>query len=82
MREPDPRVQASHLESTIARGARAAGVSVGRYRDQFNRAILIAALERAVDHGIIDDYRIKGGAAIELRFGADGALRKTPQRSR
>ncbi len=44
-------------------------MAVARYRDYFNRAILIAALERAVDAGVIDDYIVKGGAAIELRFG-------------
>jgi hypothetical protein len=44
-------------------------MAVARYRDHFNRAILIAALARAVDAGIIHDYIVKGGAAIELRFG-------------
>jgi hypothetical protein len=45
-------------------------MAVPRYRDQFNRTILIATLDRAVTANRIPDYLIKGGAAIELRFGA------------
>lgn len=31
--------------------------------------MLLATLENAIQAGIIDSYRLKGGAAIELRFG-------------
>lgn len=70
MRPVGPRTLARRLESAIGAGARAAGIAIPRYRDQFNRTILIATLDRAVDAGRIPDYLIKGGAAIELRFGA------------
>lgn len=46
MRQPGPRVRRSQLESRIAQSANAAGVAVARYRDNFNREILIGALER------------------------------------
>lgn len=58
------------LESTIARNARATALPVGRYRDIFCRTILVATLERAVERGHIDTYCVKGGTAIELRFGS------------
>ena len=70
MQSVGPRTRARRLESSIAAGAKAAGIAVPRYRDQFNRTILLAALDRAVAAGRIRDYLVKGGAAIELRFGA------------
>ncbi len=69
MRQLGPRVRSRHLESAIAHGARTAGMTGTRYRDQFNRVTLIATLERAVGAGIIERYIVKGGAAIEMRFG-------------
>lgn len=68
-RQPGPRRLSSALEAQIALGARAEGITVARYRDRLNRIVLLATLERAVEQGVIDTYHVKGGAAIELRFG-------------
>lgn len=45
------------------------GTTVRRYRDAFNRKMLLLALHRAIEEGVLDDYRLKGGVAIEIRHG-------------
>jgi hypothetical protein len=64
-----PSARKRQLESTLDANARANGIAFGRYRDAFNRAILLTTLDRAKRLGILEDYHLKGGAAIELRHG-------------
>ncbi|HEY0381615.1 MAG TPA: nucleotidyl transferase AbiEii/AbiGii toxin family protein [Candidatus Elarobacter sp.] len=45
------------------------GTTVRRYRDAFNRKMLLLALHHAIEEGELDGYVLKGGAAIELRHG-------------
>jgi hypothetical protein len=62
-------VRLRELESRIAHNARAQGVTVARYRDALNRKILLTTLELACRAHLLDTYAVKGGVAIELRFG-------------
>jgi hypothetical protein len=39
MQSVGPRTRARRLESAIAAGAKAAGIAVPRYRDQFNHTV-------------------------------------------
>lgn len=62
-------VRSNRLEAQIAAAARASGTTVRRYRDTFNRKILLLALHHAIEEGLLVDYHLKGGVAIELRRG-------------
>lgn len=57
------------MESQINERSRALGIAVGRYRDAFNRKVLLLTLELAVERGVIANYHVKGGSAIEMRHG-------------
>jgi Nucleotidyl transferase AbiEii toxin, Type IV TA system len=71
-----PAARKNRLESTLAANARALGTTHARYRDAFNRTMLLMTLHRAIEVGILEDYHLKGGAAIEVRhgFGARATL--------
>jgi len=45
------------------------GTTVRRYRDAFNRKMLLLTLHHAIEEGALDDYHLKGAAAIEMRHG-------------
>jgi hypothetical protein len=45
------------------------GTTVRRYREAFNRKMLLLALHQAIEEGALEDYRLKGAAAIEMRHG-------------
>jgi Nucleotidyl transferase AbiEii toxin, Type IV TA system len=60
------------LEKTLARVAREQGVAQERLRRWVSFLALCGVLERAVQEGILNNYYLKGGVAMELRF-AEGA---------
>ena len=60
------------LEKTLARVAREEGVAQERLRRWVSFLALCGVLERAVQEGILNNYYLKGGVAMELRF-AEGA---------
>jgi hypothetical protein len=60
------------LEKTLARVAREQGLAQERLRRWVSFLALCGVLERAVSEGILDNYYLKGGVAMELRF-AEGA---------
>ncbi len=60
------------LEKTLARVAKEQGMAQERLRRWVSFLALCAVLERAVAEGILGDYDLKGGVALELRF-AEGA---------
>ncbi len=60
------------LEKTLARVAKEQGVAQERLRRWVSFLALCGVLERAVSEGILDNYDLKGGVALELRF-AEGA---------
>jgi hypothetical protein len=60
------------LEKTLARVAKEQGLAQERLRRWVSFLALCGALERAVSEGILDNYDLKGGVALELRF-AEGA---------
>jgi hypothetical protein len=64
------------LESLIAQRARDYGMTVARYRDTLNRKILLTTLEIAHQMNRLESYAVKGGAAIELRFGVKARATK------
>jgi hypothetical protein len=57
------------LDKAIYRVARAADVDELRLRRWVSFLALCGVLQRAIDEGVISDYHLKGGAALELRFG-------------
>jgi len=63
---------AERLEKTLARVAREQGVAQERLRRWVSFLALCGVLERAVQEGILNNYYLKGGVAMELRF-AEGA---------
>jgi hypothetical protein len=63
---------AEHLEETLARVAREQGVAQERLRRWVPFLALCGVLERVVQEAILDNYDLKGGMAMELRF-AEGA---------
>jgi hypothetical protein len=60
------------LEKTLARVAKEQGVAQERLRRWVSFLALCGVLERAVNEGILENYDLKGGVALELRF-AEGA---------
>jgi len=56
------------LEKTLARVAREQGVAQERLRRWVSFLALCGVLERAVQEGILNNYFLKGGVAMELRF--------------
>jgi predicted nucleotidyltransferase component of viral defense system len=60
------------LEKTLARVAKEQGLAQERLRRWVSFLALCGVLERAVGDGILENYSLKGGVALELRF-ADGA---------
>ena len=60
------------LEKTLARVAKEQGLAQERLRRWVSFLALCGVLERAVNEGILDNYDLKGGVALELRF-AEGA---------
>ena len=60
------------LEKTLARVSKEQGVAQDRLRRWVSFLALCGVLERAVSEGILDNYDLKGGVALELRF-AEGA---------
>jgi hypothetical protein len=66
---PGSARRANRLAAQIDAAAREMGTTVRRYRDGFNRKMLLLALHRAIEDGILNDYHLKGGVAIEVRHG-------------
>jgi hypothetical protein len=60
------------LEKTLARVAREQGLAQERLRRWVSFIALCGVLERAVSEGALENYYLKGGVAMELRF-AEGA---------
>jgi hypothetical protein len=60
------------LEKTLARVAKEQGLAQERLRRWVSFLALCGVMERAVNEGILDNYNLKGGVALELRF-AEGA---------
>ena len=60
------------LEKTLARVAREQGLAQKRLRRWVSFLTLCGVLERAVSEGVLENYYLKGGVAMELRF-AEGA---------
>jgi len=56
------------LEKALYRVAREADVDELRLRRWVSFLALCGALQRAIEEGVITDYLLKGGAALELRF--------------
>ena len=56
----------------MARVAREQGLAQERLRRWVSFLALCGVLERAVSEGILENYYLKGGVAMELRF-AEGA---------
>lgn len=63
------------LEKTLARVAREQGLDQERLRRWVSFLAVCGVLERAIQEGILRDYYLKGGVAMELRFA--GAARST-----
>jgi hypothetical protein len=60
------------LEKSLARVAKEQGLAQERLRRWVSFLALCGVLERAVSEGVLDNYYLKGGVAMELRF-AEGA---------
>jgi hypothetical protein len=60
------------LEKTLARVAREQGLAQEHLRRWVSFLALCGVLERAVQESALDNYYLKGGVAMELRF-AEGA---------
>jgi len=56
------------LEKTLARVAKEHGLAQERLRRWVSFLALCGVLERAVHEGVLDNYYLKGGVAMELRF--------------
>jgi len=57
------------LDKALYRVAREADVEELRLRRWVSFLALCGVLQRAIDEGLIRDYHLKGGAALEIRFG-------------
>lgn len=64
------------LEKTLARVAREQGLDQERLRRWVSFLALCGALDRAVQTGILADYYLKGGVAMELRFAENARATK------
>src|SRR5665213_3250385 len=56
------------LEKTLARVAKEQSLAQERLRRWVSFLALCGVLERAVSEGILDNYYLKGGVAMELRY--------------
>ncbi|HEY5258465.1 MAG TPA: nucleotidyl transferase AbiEii/AbiGii toxin family protein [Candidatus Baltobacteraceae bacterium] len=56
------------LDKALHRVARQGDIDGLRLRRWVSFLALCGVLQRAMDEGVIDDYHLKGGAALELRF--------------
>jgi hypothetical protein len=56
------------LEKKLARVAREQGLDQERLRRWVSFLALCGVLERALGEGVLDNYYLKGGVAMELRF--------------
>jgi hypothetical protein len=65
------------LEKTLARVAKEQGLAQERLRRWVSFLALCGVLERAVSEGVLDNYYLKGGAAMELRLPRALARRRT-----
>src|SRR3984885_8228092 len=61
--------QAERLEKTLGRVAREQGLDQERLRRWVSFLALWGVLESVVEKGVIEIYYLKGGVAMELRFG-------------
>ena len=61
-------VPAERLEKRLARVARELGLDQERLRRWVSFLALCGVLQRAVEHGLLNGYFLKGGVALELRF--------------
>jgi len=68
-------VPRERLEKTLARVAREQGLDQERLRRWVSFLALCGVLEHAIQEGILTNYYLKGGVAMELRFA--GAARAT-----
>lgn len=68
-------VPRERLEKTLARVAREQGLDQERLRRWVSFLAVCGVLERAIQNGILTNYYLKGGVAMELRFA--GAARAT-----
>jgi hypothetical protein len=57
------------IDKSLARVASTLNLDKQRLCTWVSFLALCGVLERAVEESIIDDYYIKGGVALELRFG-------------
>ena len=65
------------LEKTLARVAKEQGLAQERLRRWVSFLALCGVMERAVNEGILDNYNLKGGVALELRLQKVLARRRT-----
>src|SRR5580658_7129338 len=56
------------LDKALHRVAQETNVDELRLRRWVSFLALCGVLQRAIDEGVITDYHLKGGAALELRF--------------
>jgi hypothetical protein len=66
----------SHLQRLVNAAAAAASLPVGRYQRWINTHIISAVLDRVRDEEGEPLFTLKGGAAMELRFGVDARASK------
>jgi len=64
------------LEKTLARVAREQGLDQERLRRWVSFLALCGALDRAIHTGILANYYLKGGVAMELRFAENARATK------
>jgi Nucleotidyl transferase AbiEii toxin, Type IV TA system len=64
------------LEKTLARVAKEQGLAQERLRRWVSFLALCGVLERAVNDSILDNYYLKGGVAMELRFAENARATK------
>ena len=63
-----PERPPERLEKTLARVAREKGIDQERLRRWVSFLAICGVLERALAHGLLGTYYLKGGVAMELRF--------------
>jgi hypothetical protein len=61
------------LDKALFRVAKETDVDELRLRRWVSFLALCGVLQRAIDEGVITDYHLKGGAALELRFRQSGS---------
>lgn len=68
------------LEKTLARVAKEQGLAQERLRWWVSFLALCGVLERAVHEGVLDNYYLKGGVAMELRFAESARYKRCGHR--